>query len=81
MAEQLRAPSQTKRLIQLALALVAWGVVTTVVGFMFARMAVSTMGHSAVLFLYGTWAVGVVGFVATAIYLLTRRRNDRGSAI
>jgi hypothetical protein len=59
-----------RRAVRVGIALVLWVLATTVAGFVIARALVPSMGHAAIIFLYGAWAVGIVGFLATAAYLL-----------
>jgi len=65
------AAARRERISRVWFALLAWVFVTTGVGFLLGRTAVGS-GHGAALYLYGSWLVGLLGFAATAAYILRK---------
>jgi hypothetical protein len=70
MAAEPSSMTWKRRALRVATALVLWALITPIVGFVVARIAVPTQGHAAIGFLYAAWAIGIVGFLVTAAYLL-----------
>jgi hypothetical protein len=73
MAELDDRAARRERLVRVWVAFLAWAFVSTGVGFMLARIAAGTSGQGTALFLYGSWLIGLLGFAATAAYLLRKR--------
>ena len=61
------------KVARVGFALFAWAFVTTGAGFLAGTLMAGT-GHDAARYLYGAWLIGLVGFAATAVYLVRKRR-------